>query len=144
MSLPASRPAAMRSSRRQRRPTRPTPLSPPCAGYLRTGHSPTCKRYGPRSADTPSAPTDDAHLPDNVETLRPAQVERVAPLERVPRGTQAREPTEQRADPHERLGARQRRAQAVIGAEREGKMVRHRPRDGESVWVGEAFGIAVH
>lgn len=60
-----------------------------------------------------------ARLPGDLDGLRAAERERGAPLERVARRAQPREPVEERADAHADLGAGERGAEAVVRAERE-------------------------
>src|SRR5262245_38751041 len=62
--------------------------------------------------------------PGDVEALRPAQEQRVAPLEALARGAQRGEAVEQRADADRGLDAREARAEAVVGAEGEREVVR--------------------
>src|SRR5215470_16368606 len=96
----------------------------------------------PRGA--PELPPRGAASPRDVEPLRSAQEQRVAPLEALPRGAQAGEAVEQRADPDRRLDAREARAEAVVGAEGEREVVRDLAREVEAVRVAEALGVAVH
>src|SRR5262245_47023846 len=69
-------------------------------------------------------PPPGAASPRDVEALRPAQEQRVAPLEAVPRRVQPGEAVEERADPDLRLGAGEARAEAIVGAEGEREVVR--------------------
>src|SRR5262245_31489809 len=92
----------------------------------------------------PGLPPRGAASPRDVEPLRSAQAQRVAPLEAVPRGAQAGEAVEERADPDRRLDACEARAEAVVGAEGEREVVRDLAREIEAVRVAEALGVAVH
>src|SRR5215470_6974581 len=89
-------------------------------------------------------PPGGAASPRDVEPLRSAQEQRVAPLEAVARGAQPGEAVEERADPDRRLDSREARAEAVVGAEGEREVVRDLAREVEAVRVAEALGVAVH